>query len=408
MKIESKHDFKAKLKQVSVLPAVIEYVSWQRAVRRTRAMGVDAPEVPTTFGPISINLDFTTACNYRCTHCIDWDILNTADRYEEDRLKQSLAQMRERGLRSVILIGGGEPTVYPGFVRMVRYIKQLGLQVAVVSNGSGNKKILEVADCLDKHDWVRLSLDSGTNETFVEMHRPINKAVTLQSICEWVPRIKRINPGFKIGFSFIITWKGAAREDGAVVIENIHEIVTAAKLARDSQFDFVSLKPFLVRSISGSEIMNPAQAEAELQDVIARIQAGVQEAKALETETFRILESTNLHMLEQGVWREFTNQPATCHMQAFRQVLTPTGLYNCPAYRGVDRARIAGKDAYDDAEAFDVTKGKLAGILERFDAHRECAQVTCLYNAANWWLEQAINDDTVSLESVMDRYDYYL
>ena len=51
--------------------------------------------------------------------------------------------------------------------------------------------------------------------------------------------------------------------------------------------------------------------------------------------------STNLRVLEEGNWREFTRQPRTCHMQALRQVLTPMGLYNCPAHRGVEKARIA-------------------------------------------------------------------
>jgi hypothetical protein len=115
-------------------------------------------------------------------------------------------------------------------------------------------------------------------------------------------------------------------------------------------------------------------------------------------------------MLEKGNWREFTNQPHTCHMQAFRQVLTPTGLYNCPAYRGVERAKIADKNAYHAAAAADATNRNLAGILDRFDAHAECAAVTCLYNDVNWWLEKLVKDGA-PLESVTagdERADYFL
>ena len=43
------------------------------------------------------------------------------------------------------MIGGGEPTLYPGFVPFVQFLKQLGLQVAVVSNGSRNDRILQAA-----------------------------------------------------------------------------------------------------------------------------------------------------------------------------------------------------------------------------------------------------------------------
>ena len=403
------HDFTAKLRQPAVWPGVLDYVKWRRAVEAARAAGTPAPDAP-PIAPVSINLDLTTACNYRCDHCIDWDILNTPNKHDEAKLKSAIAEMRDRGMRSVILIGGGEPTVYPGFSPMVRYLKELGLQIAVVSNGSGNRKILEVADCLDERDWVRLSLDSGTNDTFVRMHKPVNKEITLESICEWVPKVKAVNPRFKYGFSFIIVWKGAEREHDVKIVENIHEIVTAAKLARDHKFDYISLKPFLVRSSTGSEVMDPEKAEAELQGVVKRIRDSINEAKLLEDGTFKVLESTNLRMLEHGNWRDFTNQPRTCHMQAIRQVLTPTGLYNCPAYRGVERAKIADKEAYRDSNAADATNRNLAGILERFDAHAECAAVTCLYNDVNWWLEGLGkgNDALDAIAAGEERTDYFL
>ena len=80
---------------------------------------------PVDQAPMSINLDVTTACNYRCDHCIDWDILNSKWKHDEDDLRASLAQMAARGMRSVILIGGGEPTVHPRFVEFVKFLKEL-------------------------------------------------------------------------------------------------------------------------------------------------------------------------------------------------------------------------------------------------------------------------------------------
>ena len=399
------HDFTAKLRQPAVLPLVLDYVRWRRGVRAAEAAGEPAPAAP-AIAPISINLDLTTACNYRCDHCIDWDILNTPNKHEEQVLRASLREMRERGLRSVILIGGGEPTIYPGFSDMVRYMKQeLGLQIAVVTNGSGNHKIMEIADCLDERDWVRLSLDSGTNDTFIRMHKPVNPKITLESICEWVPRIKDVNPRFTYGFSFIIVWKGAQRDDVNIVG---HAEVIRLFLYR---FASISLKPFLVRSETGSEVMDPEKAEYELQAMTKRIRALVDECKTYATDSFRVLESTNLRVLEQGNWRDYTNQPQVCHMQALRQVLTPTGLYNCPAYRGVDRARIAEKDAFRDAAAAGATNVRLAGQLQTFDAHKECAAVTCLYNDVNWWLDGLVKSDE-DLDALVaageERTDYFL
>jgi MoaA/NifB/PqqE/SkfB family radical SAM enzyme len=173
------HDFASKLLQPETLPSVKDYVRWQAALRRGETAGI--PD----FAPVSINLDITTACNFACDHCVDMDILNTGIRYDHDRLLDSLRLMSERGLRSVIVIGGGEPTVYPKFVETMLFIKDLGLQVSVVSNGSGMKKIAQVADRLEVGDWIRLSLDSASDPVFQAMHKP-KKAITLDEICEGV------------------------------------------------------------------------------------------------------------------------------------------------------------------------------------------------------------------------------
>lgn len=401
------HDFTAKLRQPSVSSHVERYVRWRKQLRRARAAGLPEPEPP-DLAPISINLDLTTACNYRCDHCIDWDILNTKNRHDEETLRSSICTMVERGLRSVILIGGGEPTIYPGFSDFTRFLKDLDLDVAVVSNGSRGDKLLEIADVLAERDWVRLSLDAGSDELFRAMHKPVKKSLTLDEICAWVPRIKQRNPRFRIGFSYIIVWKGASRDDVALH-QNVHEIVMATERAKRSGFDYIALKPVLERGADGAEVMDPAAAE-EQERALARIRAEVDRAQALASDDFDVYVSTNLQLLEEDRWREYTNQPRTCHMQALRQVLTPLGLYNCPAHRGVAKARIADQNAFADPAMARSTGLELKSLMDRFDASRECREVTCLYNHVNWWLEKAIEDprDDPGIELGDERLDFFL
>jgi hypothetical protein len=123
-----------------------------------------------------------------------------------------------------------------------------------------------------------------------------------------------------------------------------------------------------------------------------------------------VFESISLRVLEEDTRHEFTRQPKTCHMQALRQVMTPTGLYNCPAHRGVAKAKIAEKNAYRDDESAAATGVRLLEILDDFDASVECREVTCLYNSANWWLEKMIADPHQSLEDELgdERFDYFL
>jgi sulfatase maturation enzyme AslB (radical SAM superfamily) len=404
---EAIHDFTAKLRQPSVRGTVEAYVRWRKDLAKARASGQPDPKPP-EIAPISINLDLTTACNYRCDHCIDWDILNTKHRHDEETLRSSICTMVDRGLRSVILIGGGEPTIYPGFVDFVRFLKDLDLQIAVVSNGSRGDKLLEIAPMLEPKDWVRLSLDSGSNELFRTMHKPVKKSLTLDEICEWIPKIKECNPNFQMGFSYIIVWGGATRDD-VEIHENIDEVVMGTQRARDYGFDYISLKPVLERGEEGAEVMDP-DAASQTDETIGRIRAEVDKARALETDSFSVRVSTNLRVLEEGSWKDYTKQPRVCHMQALRQVITPMGTFNCPAHRGVEKARVGAKDGYADVAMADLTNGQLADLMDRFDASHECAQVTCLYNGVNWWLEKMIEDprEAIELEPGDERMDFFL
>lgn len=401
------HDFSAKLRQPGLLDAgVAAYVAWQQALRAARAAGEPEPAPPADHAPLSINLDLTTACNYRCDHCIDWDILNSKFKHVEEDLLASVREMAARGLKSVILIGGGEPTIYPGFVGFVAELKALKLQVAVVSNGSRGQKLLDIAPMLDEKDWIRLSLDSGSNELFRAMHKPVDKDLTLDAICEWIPKIKAANPKPRLGFSFIIVWDGAQR-DGTEIHENVHEVLLAAQRAKAARFDYISLKPFLERTPEGAEVMDPSGSTVSFADMLARVRTEVDKALALADPRFDVYVSTNLRMLESGDWSEYTRQPRVCHMQALRQVLTPTGLFNCPAHRGVDKAKIAEADGFSGAENSAATTHSLATLLDTFDASHECREVTCLYNKVNWWLEKAIeNGETI--EASPERQDYFL
>lgn len=379
------HDFAGKLQQPSMWPKVLDYVKWQRALRKAEADGKPLPDMP-DLAPLSINLDLTTACNYACDHCIDWDILNSKEKHEDEQLRASIARMAERGLRSVILIGGGEPTLYPGFVEFVAFLKELGLSVSVVTNGSRGDRILKAAPYFTEGDWVRLSLDSGSNDTFVRMHHPSKKSLTLDEICSWIPKIKAANPKLAMGFSFVITWVGGSRGD-VKVVENIGEMVMAAKRASDAQFDYISFKPFLERQEDGAEVMDPAKSEAELQAVIARIQQNLDEARAAVRDDFKVLASTNLRVLMSGTWKDYTHQPKVCHMQMLRQVVTPLGTYNCPAHRGVQKAKLGDKNLWEVPAA---GQHDTARVLADFDAKAECGEVTCLYNSTNWWLEELV------------------
>jgi hypothetical protein len=184
----------------------------------------------------------------------------------------------------------------------------------------------------------------------------------------------------------------------------------AAARAKAAGFDYIAFKPVLERQADGAEVMDPGKTASGLAEVVARIRREIDQAKQLADERFSVYESTNLRVLEQGNWRDFTRQPRTCHMQSLRQVLTPTGLYNCPAHRGVEKAKIGEAAAYAGEPNAHATAAAVGGILDRFDASHECREVTCLYHGVNWWLEKLVHDPAadVEIEPSAERGDYFL
>ncbi|MEP1594604.1 MAG: hypothetical protein ABJK20_08530, partial [Halieaceae bacterium] len=297
----------------------------------------------------------------------------------------------------------------PKFTETIRFMKNLGLQIAIVSNGTGNAKIAEVADCMDGQDWVRLSLDSGTDPTFQAMHNP-RKKITLEEICAKVPDIRRANPDVTVGFSYIVTWAGAEINDTDIV-ENLHEIAGAAKLARDNEFSYISFKPFLTRDeLNNAEVIDIRHQE-NLADTVSRIQQQVVEAAALETDSFRVHQSTGLKAMLQGRTQTLAKQPRQCHMQYFRQVLSPLGLYNCPVYRNQDHGKLGDKNANADVQSYDATREVTADLVKNFNATVSCEKVTCLYNDVNWWIESLIEKpehlETLATDTTSEP-DYFL
>ena len=411
------HDFAGKLHQEHVLPRLKEYVEWQARLRAalsrpdvTEAELIELVKIP-DWAPVSINLDLTTSCNFACDHCVDMEILNTGIKFETDRLMDSLSLMADKGLKSVIIIGGGEPTIHARFGDVVKLLKGRGVQVSVVSNGSGNRKLVEIAPLLEVGDWIRLSLDSGTEETFQAMHKP-RKTITLDEICEGVPAIRAAGTqAFKIGFSYIITWRGATIHDNDIV-ENIGEIVTAARRAKEYGFDYIACKPFLTRAErNNAEIVDLTEVDQQFEEITARIRAAVDEAKELEDGKFRVYETTNLKVLENRSHGDFSTQPHQCHLQFFRQVMSPLGMYNCPVYRNQAHGRLGTKDAYATAADYESTRMSTAELIRVFDATFECKEVTCLYNHANWWIEELIREPgkLAGLEVIeMEEPDYFL
>ena len=127
---------------------------------------------PTPTLPDTINIFLTAACNFRCKHCYATfnDIRGTAPGFMAPELvKEILGSISREPLPSGIptrkvTFVGGEPTLCRDLVSFVRTAKDLGLDTAVITNGT---KITPTY--LDQFsgalDWMGFSIDSFCPQT---------------------------------------------------------------------------------------------------------------------------------------------------------------------------------------------------------------------------------------------------
>jgi sulfatase maturation enzyme AslB (radical SAM superfamily) len=392
------HDFSAKLRQASVIESLRRYIAWQRDVRKSP----DGPGFP-KYGPISINIDLTTACNFSCPHCVDSRLLNTGDYLDLDTIKRSIETLQKNGLRSVILIGGGEPTIHKNFEEIVRFIRGRGIQIGIVTNGSRLDKVAKVADVFEDGDWLRISIDAGKESTFFKTHRPRGK-LPLETILRGAHEIKKLNPKVELGYSYVIVWQGIS-VNGYELTPNVGEMSHAVGLAQEYSFDYVSFKPCLLR-LEGcqKESLFDTPDEKREASVIEEIKINLDLAKQVSTGGLKILESVNLEaMLNQKV-HELKIQPEVCHCQFFRTVLTPAGIFHCPGLRGVEQGKIGDAVGYRGKANFDFTQARLEHSIRTFNARLECNVVVCFYHHVNWWIENFISsgEDGSGIREVED------
>ncbi len=391
------HDFGAKLRQTSTIERLREYVTWQRSLRT--GQGGKFPD----FGPTSVNLDLTMACNFACPHCVDSSILNHRKSLSFDSIRQSLRTLQSKGLLSVILLGGGEPTLHRDFEKVVQEIKNRKLQVGIVTNGSRLERASQIVDRLEEKDWIRISMDAATEETFWTLHRP-RTGVTLKQILESARKIKERNPRVSLGYSFVIVWEGIEIRGGKLV-PNIREMAESVRWAKEYTFDYVSFKPCLVRlETSEKEALLDQVDPAEERRIVEEIRANLEEAKRVAEGQVRILESVNLQAMLRDETDRIKKQPKQCHMPFFRTVVSPSGIFHCPAFRGVERAKIAERDGYLTEDKFRESLLKTALAIQTFDAEEECKVVGCFYHHTNWWLEELIQS-TESVDRILQVED---
>ncbi len=105
---------------------------------------------------ISTHVSPEGKCNLKCPYC-SVTYRENSSRIEFNIITDYLEKLITRGLRAVILTGGGEPTLYPHVNELIEWIVSKGLSIALITNGTKLNLLSEKS--LKSFSWIRISIN---------------------------------------------------------------------------------------------------------------------------------------------------------------------------------------------------------------------------------------------------------
>lgn len=120
---------------------------------------------------VSAHVSPTGKCQLRCEWC-SVTYRKVHNDIPLETIIDCLEKLQSRGLKAVILSGGGESTAYPQWSELVSWIIDHDLEVAMITNGLFPKNIN--LDLLQYFKWIRISVNLFKN-WFDLIHIPQNK-----------------------------------------------------------------------------------------------------------------------------------------------------------------------------------------------------------------------------------------
>jgi MoaA/NifB/PqqE/SkfB family radical SAM enzyme len=191
--------------------------------------------------PTHVQLIISDLCNQNCSFCGYRSELGfSSEQFADDlgnrnpsrfiptaKCKEILDDCAALGVRAIQFTGGGEPTVHPDHLEIIGYAQSLGLRTALVTNGIR----LKDDPVFRNLDWLRISLDAGTEETYLRIRESRMWPKALKAI-ELAGTFEK--PYFGVGF--------------VVTPDNYREIMPAAKIAKTRGAKYLRLSAVFSKS----------------------------------------------------------------------------------------------------------------------------------------------------------------
>lgn len=113
---------------------------------------------------LSMEIEFSRICNFRCSYCYVPDRVEYRDELSREEIKDIILQAKTMGARKIIILGG-EPSIYPHLVEMLRFLGREGLEIEMFTNGTGINRELATVLAEEK---VRVALKLNSRDEAIQ------------------------------------------------------------------------------------------------------------------------------------------------------------------------------------------------------------------------------------------------
>lgn len=345
-------------------------------------------------GPLIVELDTTEACDLACPGCVSEELMEAGRKFSSERLLELAHEFKNIGVKGVVLIGGGEPLAHPAIGTFMQFLGENDISIGITTNGSFIDKYIDI---IAKHsNWTRVSMDSSTAEMFLKLRPAKGGGSKFNHIVDNMRKLAKIKKG-KLGFSFLIR----TEVEGPNVVSNIHEIYDAAALAKDIGCDYFEVKPSY--QYRGNSVHSLVRHNS---DKMEEAKKQIEKLEDLVSDDFAIIKAITLDASLAGAQEDQPKKYKMCPATELRTLVTPSGVYVCPYWRGKDDFRVgdAVTTSMDDIWKSDERKN----IQNWLNASLHCP-FHCLRHETNLEIYKIINDTLNGIEiQSLDEYDRFI
>ncbi len=313
--------------------------------------------------PIEMEVSLSGGCNHRCVFCSFEYMSHKSAMLDTEVLMDNLSEMAPKGLKSIVYAGDGEPLLHRDAPCIINRTKQLGIDVAVSTNGVLLTPEIS-RECLRSLTWVRFSTAGITEDTYDKIQRgkpgDLGKVLSNMQAAVEIKKSRKLQT--TIGVQLLL------------LPDNKGEAVRMGKELRKIGVDYFTVKPF----------MQHPQNRHMIQVDYKEMQELGREVKELETEDFKVY-------FRSRTMENITSERnySKCWALPFMAYLNARGdVYSCIRILGRDELKYG--NLYEESFC-DIWEGahrkKAAEYLMGMDLDENCGK-TCRMDEMNRYLQE--------------------